>query len=250
MSGARTHAKSRVLTIAAGLSDRVLETVAYRVSPKAVGWYLLATDRGTLHRAMDLSVLERATSPVKLDVGCGAHPLSPEWIGIDAIDYPQVHLVGDALDVLSAITSESIDEMYSSNFLEHIDDLDGMLREMARVLKVGGKLTIRVPHWSNPWQWSDPTHRRTFGLYTLDYLVHSDLFAHPLPDYQNRQPLQLEDIRLTFRLDEGFGWRTWGMRQLQTWANRARRNQEFFEVNLAQIVGCDELRCTLRRIPA
>ena len=168
-------------------------------------------------------------------------------MGVDAIDYPQVSIVGDAREVLAAIESESIDAIFNAHFLEHLDDLHGMLGEMARVLKVGGELTVHVPHWANPGFWSDPTHRRAFGLYTFDYLAESRRYQRPVPDYGNRLPLRLHDVRLAFRVDPGFGVRTWIMGQVQRQCNRSPPAQEFFELNLAQIIGCEEIRFYLTR---
>ena len=197
---------------------------------------------------MDLTALDQTPGPRKLDIGCGTNPIGSDWIGVDAIAYPQVQIVGDALGVLQSIDSGSINAIFTAHFLEHLEDLDGMLEEMTRVLGPGASLEVRVPHWANPWFWSDPTHRRTFGLYTFDYLAESDLFVRPVPDYGKRLPLMLRDVHLKFRIDPGFGLRTRAMEMLERAVNHSRRAQEFYEVNIAQMVGCDEVRFRLVRI--
>lgn len=196
---------------------------------------------------MDLSALQEAAGPRRLDIGCGANPIGPEWIGIDAIPYPGVKIIGDAFDVLRAIEAGVIDEIFTAHFLEHVEDLYGMVEEMTRVLKPGGKLTVRVPHWSNTSFWSDPTHKRTFGLWSFNYLAHSDLFSHPLPDYGNQFPLQLLSVRLAFPVAAGFGLRTRIMSIIDKRANASPAAQEFYETNVARIIGCNELQFFLER---
>ena len=43
----------------------------------------------------------------------------------------------------------SIDEVYSEHLLEHVKDIFFVTDEIKRVLKVGGKLKSRVPHFSS-----------------------------------------------------------------------------------------------------
>lgn len=193
------------------------------------------------HANMDLSALEIA-GPRKLDIGCGDHPLGGDWIGVDAIAYPNVQIVGDATEVLGAIEPETIDAIYASHFLEHVDDLPGMLSLMARVLKPRSHLTVRVPHWSHAYYWSDPTHRRPFGLYTFDYLAKSDLFSRRLPDYGYGLPLELVNAEFNFMAVGPIG------RVVQRIVNRSSRTQEIYEGLLAPIIGCFELRFVLEKL--
>ena len=109
------------------------------------------------------------TSPVKLDIGCGPNKIGGDWIGLDRIAYDGVDMVGDVFDVLGDIESESVDKIYTSHFLEHIDNTEQFLSECERVLKQGGDLEIVVPHFTNPYYYSDPTHRVFFGLYSMSY---------------------------------------------------------------------------------
>lgn len=69
----------------------------------------------------------------------GAEPILPEAIGVD-VDYPGYD--GKTLP----FESETLDYVYSSHMLEHVDDYIGMIREMFRVTKIGGHVIITVPH--------------------------------------------------------------------------------------------------------
>jgi hypothetical protein len=50
-----------------------------------------------------------------------------------------------------------------------VPDLPRLIEELGRVMAPGAALTIIVPHFSNPFYYSDPTHRTPFGLYTMAY---------------------------------------------------------------------------------
>ena len=52
------------------------------------------------------------------------------------------------------------------------------MREITRVLKKNGKANIFVPHFSNPYYYSDYTHKRFLGLYTFYYFVETEMIAN------------------------------------------------------------------------
>src|SRR5271165_6957957 len=84
-----------------------------------------------------------------LDIGCGQQTIWPTAIGIDNGHHFGPHsagMQGDGTD-LSMFKDESMDGVFSSHFLEHIpqDKVPDVLREWARVLKVGGYLVLYIP---------------------------------------------------------------------------------------------------------
>lgn len=82
---------------------------------------------------------------MKLNLGCGDRPLS-DWINIDAIVQPGVDMVVDLNQIPWPWEDNAVDEIYTSHCLEHLNDPVVVVQEMHRVLKVGGKVTIIVPH--------------------------------------------------------------------------------------------------------
>jgi SAM-dependent methyltransferase len=44
----------------------------------------------------------------------------------------------------------SVSEVYSAHCLEHVQNLSGVLWELARVCRHGARIEIHVPHWLNP----------------------------------------------------------------------------------------------------
>ena len=119
---------------------------------------------------IDLDRVLKDKMPVVLELGCGRSRVEGR-IHIDKADLPNVDIVADIEDGLPFLPDDSIDEIHSTSFLEHVDDLETVVREISRVLKREGRGFISVPHFSNPYFYSDYTHKHFIGLYTLYYFV-------------------------------------------------------------------------------
>lgn len=87
-----------------------------------------------------------------IDVGCGSFKAFPHFIGVDnghhAREFgwdikPDVH-IDDAVD-LKIFSSASLDFVFSSHLLEHIEDTEKALKEWWRVIKPGGYLVLYLP---------------------------------------------------------------------------------------------------------
>ncbi len=204
---------------------------------------------------MDAGVIDKrgvlgrlgAIAPVVLELGCGPRKSILGALGIDALDTEAVDLVGDAVAVLRRFPDASVARVTSAHFLEHVEDLDALLAEVSRVLTDGGALDATVPHFSNPYFYSDPTHRRTFGLYTFSYLADGALFTRGVPRYGKDFGLELLAVELVFKspfAGRNVFKRTWGW-----WVNRGAYTREFYEENLCHLVPCYEVRYALRRRP-
>jgi len=86
-----------------------------------------------------------------LDLGCGPFRPFPHFIGIDNTeDFNKgakwrPDITGDCSD-LSIFASKSIDAVFSSHLLEHLEDTEKVLREWWRTIKIGGYLVLYLPH--------------------------------------------------------------------------------------------------------
>ncbi|MDI6787117.1 MAG: methyltransferase domain-containing protein, partial [Planctomycetota bacterium] len=80
---------------------------------------------------------------------------------------PDVDIVCDIRKGLPMIKSEAVEEIYCSHILEHISNLEEVMREFHRILKTGGRIIIRVPHVWSPSAFGDPTHCRYFTYETF-----------------------------------------------------------------------------------
>jgi len=193
-------------------------------------------------------VLERASDGERLvlELGCGTRKRHADAIGVDALDYPGVDLVGDIFEVLSALPEGCAKAVYAYHFFEHITDLDRLLAELARVLQIDGILDVEVPHFANPYFYSDPTHTRHFGLYTFCYLAEGSLFRRRVPQYGVQPKFRLIDVALHF--DSPFAIRGVLRRAFGRLFNLSRWLQEFHEENLCYLFPCYQIRYELRRV--
>ncbi|HUW55987.1 MAG TPA: methyltransferase domain-containing protein [Planctomycetota bacterium] len=127
--------------------------------------------------------------PVVLELGCGTRK-TPGRIGVDCVDLPEVDIVADLEAGLDFMPDNSVDEIHAEHVLEHLENFEGMMREICRVLKASGTCRVRVPHFTNPYAYSDYTHKRVFGLYTFHYFVDE---AHQL---RRKVPSHYTDVRI------------------------------------------------------
>ena len=186
--------------------------------------------------------------PLKLDLGCGPSRRGADFVGVDALDGPAVDVVGDVLEVLRALDDQSVAEIYSSHLFEHIDDLSELVDEIERVLVVGGRVRVVVPHFSNAYYYSDPTHRRPFGLYTFSYFAEDPIMRRRVPTYGRRTRLRLENAWLGFRSEAEFPGRRLIKQALARVVNSNVWLQEFYEENLTGILPCYELHFELVKV--
>lgn len=83
------------------------------------------------------SLLSRASSLVGVDLVLDAARLWTERQGLD------VELIGP--QALAQRDARSLDLIVAAEVLEHVDDLQGVLRDFGRLLKPGGSLLVSLP---------------------------------------------------------------------------------------------------------
>jgi SAM-dependent methyltransferase len=184
---------------------------------------------------------------ITLELGCGPSKRDPAAIGIDLLDFPGVDLVGDVYAALAMLPPASVDAIYTAHFLEHLPDLPALLLEAARVLKPAARFTIVVPHFSNPFYYSDPTHRTPFGLYTMAYFCSQTILRRGVPRYGFDLPLALDSVRLEFKSYPPRYVRHAFKRMIGALVNSSIFATEFYEENFCWLVPCYEVRYQLHR---
>lgn len=116
--------------------------------------------------------LVRYTTGRGLDVGCGPWKAYKHFIGVD--NYTDtalfnIHMEPDVkcnADDLKIFADQSLDFVYSSHTLEHLEDTKKVLTEWWRVIKPGGYLLLYLPHkdfYPNiGTEGSNPDHKHDF----------------------------------------------------------------------------------------
>lgn len=189
----------------------------------------------------------KSTKNITLEFGCGSKKIDSYSIGIDQLDFPCVDVVGDAIKILNSIPSNSIDKIASHHFVEHVDNFYLLISEKSRVLKKGGTIEIVVPHFSNPYFYSDYTHKTFFGLYTFSYLTDTSILKRKVPKYKEDLPLKLEKVFLNFRAEKPFYIRYIFGLLLNRAINSSNYLKEFYEINLSNLYSCHEIKFILRK---
>jgi len=187
--------------------------------------------------------LTRNKSEIILELGCGLNKKNQNAIGIDKLNLKEIDISWDISKGLPFINNESVDSIYSYHFMEHIEDINFLILEINRILKKGGKFAGTVPHFSNPYYYSDPTHKTFFGLYTLCYFSKSNFFKRKVPNFYNDINFEIKNIKLNFA--SPFYLRNKLKKCFEKIININKYLQEFYEENLVNIIPAYEIEFEL-----
>lgn len=89
-----------------------------------------------------------------------------KYITLDRVMLPGVDIACDITKGLP-FENDTIDDIICVHVLEHVQDLEFIMREFHRILKPNGLLKIWVPHCFSPGAFGDSTHVRFFTFETL-----------------------------------------------------------------------------------
>ena len=136
---------------------------------------------------------------LKLNLGCG--PDKKEgYIGVDKVKLPTVDVVHDLNVYPYPFKDNSVDEIYCSHILEHLDDFIKTMEELWRICKPDALIIIKAPYYKHHLSYGDPTHKHFFTEHAFD--VFSD--THPLSNFYSHARFRvlekklIPDIRMTF----------------------------------------------------
>lgn len=119
--------------------------------------------------------------PKRVDLACGQSKKAG-FIGIDRAEAPGVDIVHDLTVYPWPFADNSVDELHSSHYVEHIpmvelfhggkskDAFFAFFDECYRILKPGGTMLVICPHLQNVRAFQDPTHRRFIPAESFVYL--------------------------------------------------------------------------------
>ena len=171
-----------------------------------------------------------------IELGCGQKK-KPGRVTIDKVDLSNVDIVADVENGLPFLPDDSVYEIHCRSVFEHIQNFENLMQEIVRVLKKNGKAFVFVPHFSNPYYYSDYTHKRFFGLYTFYYFVDTEQqLKRKVPNFYTNVRINIVSQRLIFRSP------FWLSRQAKKafgfLVNCHRSIMEFYELHLCYIFPC------------
>lgn len=185
---------------------------------------------------IDLERIIRDNRQLVVELGCGSKKKEGR-ITVDRVDLPDVDIVADLEEDLAFLPDHSVDEIHCRSVLEHIENFENLMAEIVRVLKTNGTAHIFVPHFSNPYYYSDYTHKRFFGLYTFYYFVSPQYqLRRKVPDHYTQTRIRILSQRLVFRsafklinpFKKLFGW----------FINLHECLRQYYEENLCYMIPC------------
>lgn len=118
------------------------------------------------------------TKKIKLDLASGNNK-QKGFIGMDIVGPPETDadIVHDLLTFPWPFDDNSVDEVFSSHFLEHIphgndprkDLMFEFMDEIYRILKPGGLARFVCPYYTSVRAFQDPTHQRFISEPMFNY---------------------------------------------------------------------------------
>ena len=178
-----------------------------------------------------------ASTPSKsiLDVGCGQNKVGGA-IGIDSNPRSHADVIHDLGVFPYPFENDRFDEVVCRHVIEHVPDVIGLITELHRITRAGGRLKIVTPHYTNPDWPTDPTHRNHFNSYSFTCFVHDQT---PFPFYTE---IELRPVKTYVSLARL--WQALGIQMLvnldQRWP-AFRFTRKFWEFYLSTILRGKEL---------
>ncbi len=159
---------------------------------------------------------KKATQPavsqlVRLDLGCGQNCTVGEdgvkYTGVDFVKCEGVDIVHDLTKFPYPFKENSVDEIVSSHFVEHLTGEDFMkhMDECWRILKPGGKMKIVHPYCFSERAFQDPTHKTFIPAARYLYFDKNWRAINKLDHYPIKSDYEFI-IYYSFHNDKGENW--------------------------------------------
>lgn len=101
------------------------------------------------------------SGPMRLNLGSG-EDRHPGFLSIDWNSFSGADILQDLNRFPYPFAESSIDEIHAFHILEHLDRPFDVMRELHRILKPGGLLHVKVPHFSRGF--THPEHSHGFDI--------------------------------------------------------------------------------------
>ncbi len=181
---------------------------------------------------------------LSLNIGCGNRAVAGHY-GVDQVGLPGVDILADLEKPLDALPDDSVARVYCRHTLEHVSNFLPLMAELHRIVAPGGTLDITVPHFSNPYGYSDPTHVRFFGLYSFYYFCdEADQPRRKVPGFYIPQRFRVESVSV--RMLKESVWDKAVRTVVEPLINRSVAGLDWYERRLCRTFPANEIRYVLR----
>jgi len=131
----------------------------------------------------------------RLNLGCGTD-IKKGYVNLDYVSAPGVDVVHSIERLPYPFKDGEFSEIYASHVLEHINgDWFGIIRELHRILKKGGIIIVKVPHFTNASAFIE-NHRRFFRYRSFESF--SDQSALTALDQINNYVFKMVSREISF----------------------------------------------------
>ena len=177
---------------------------------------------------------------MKLNLGCG-NDIREGWINLDNSKSDGVDVVHDLNELPLPFEDEKFDIVLCKNVLEHVN-YQPLINDIHRILKTGGLLGIRVPHFTSKSNYGDPTHIHKFSANTFYFFTERKEFGYER-DIKN---FSEAEVRIMFEQFEILLFR--GINKtLENWVNKSPRRQSFYERSFLRIFPALSIEVILKK---
>ncbi|MBI2055910.1 MAG: methyltransferase domain-containing protein [Candidatus Sungbacteria bacterium] len=179
----------------------------------------------------------------KLNLGCGTD-IKQGWINLDSAQIPGIDIVHDIEKLPLPFQNEEFNEILAQDILEHVEYIP-VLKDLHRILKKSGTLTIRVPHFTSKNNYIDPTHKKRFSVNTLDFFVSNTKLGKKREYYFDFMFSEIKKRRITFeRSSRVFFYNS----LVEPIVNHSLKTQQFYESSsLSRLFPAENIEITLRK---
>jgi SAM-dependent methyltransferase len=166
-----------------------------------------------------------ASQPLILDVGCGRNKF-PGAIGIDIRPNTAADVVCNLDRPPYPFRDSVFDQVRAIHVIEHVEDVLAVMKELHRITRPGGAITLVTPHYTDFSSFCDPTHRWHLNSFSFRYFGEDHAgFGY----YLDRRMLAETGVHVRLLAL----WRWLGFEAL---VNRFPRFRRFWEYYLCYIV--------------
>jgi predicted SAM-dependent methyltransferase len=123
---------------------------------------------------------------MKVILGCG-EVREKNAVHVDIVDTAATDVVHDLNVTPWPLEDEAFDEAVAQDIVEHLTSLIAFMDECWRILRPGGKVTIRTPHCFHQNSWIDPTHKQHFHPRSFEYFDPTTEFGNKYGFYTVRK---------------------------------------------------------------